>query len=107
MIPQSTAAYEAACEITEQNEKLEVTVVSCEPLGEGFQPLLSPDDCDLAERIVKLDAGVAKLLEERYNITDIGETLDREGWRNYHRRFCRRCRDATFRLVAQAMKSTM
>lgn len=48
-------------------------VVSCKPLGEGCQPLLSPDDCDLAEQIVKLDAGVAKLLEKRYGITDIGE----------------------------------
>lgn len=76
MISESTAAYEAICEITppKGDEELPTAVVvSWKPLGEGFQPLLSPDDCDLAEQIVKLDAGVAKLLEERYGITDIGE----------------------------------
>lgn len=76
MISESTAAYEAICEITPATTDKELptaAVVSCKPLGEGFQPLLSPDDCDLAERIVKLDAGVAKLLEERYGITEIGK----------------------------------
>eukprot|EP00752_Nemacystus_decipiens_P016054 g14351.t2 len=82
MISESTAAYEAICEITppvgDDDEGLLPTavVVSCKPLGEGFQPLLSPDDCDLAEQIVKLDAGVAKLLDERYGITDIGADLE-------------------------------
>lgn len=80
MISESTAAYEAICEITPpagDEEQPTALVVSCKPLGEGFQPLLSPDDCDLAEQIVKLDAGVAKLLEERYGITDIGEKEQR------------------------------
>lgn len=82
MISESTAAYEAICEITPPTGDEELptaVVVSCEPLGEGFQPLLSPDDCELAEQIVKLDAGVAKLLEERYGVTDIGENREHAG----------------------------
>lgn len=78
MISESTAAYEALVEISGDNGDAPTgTVTSCEPLGKGFQPLLSPDDCDLTESIVKLDDGVAKLLEERYGITDIGE-IERE-----------------------------
>ena len=75
MVSESTAAYEALMEITTAagSDPPVASVVSCEQLGQGFQPLLSPDDCDLAEKIVKLDAGVANLLEERYGVTDLGE----------------------------------
>ncbi|CAN0232551.1 unnamed protein product, partial [Ectocarpus sp. 4 AP-2014] len=84
MVSESTAAYEALVEITlaTGSDPPVAAVISCNPLGQGFQPLLSPDDCDLAEKIVKLDAGVAKLLEERYGITDIG-LLACDPW-SYH-----------------------
>ncbi|CBN75262.1 amine oxidase [Ectocarpus siliculosus] len=84
MCSESTAAYEALVEIMSAagSDPPVAAVVSCKPLGQGFQPLLSPDDCDLAEKIVKLDAGVAKLLEERYGITDIG-LLACDPW-SYH-----------------------
>ncbi|CAM9549635.1 unnamed protein product, partial [Hapterophycus canaliculatus] len=73
MVSETTAAYEALVEIkkVDNGDGPAAIVTSCAPLGDGFQPLLSPDDCDLAESIVKLDAGVAKLLEERYGIMDI------------------------------------
>lgn len=79
MTPESGAGYEAIVELptpsSEGQTAGEITgeVLSCDALGDSFQPLLSPDDCELAEEIVKLDAGVARLLEERYSITDIGE----------------------------------
>jgi hypothetical protein len=40
-------------------------------LPKGCQPLLTPDDCDLAEKITKADPKVAKLLKDRYGITDL------------------------------------
>lgn len=52
---------------------VEGKVVSWEELQVGVQPLISPDDCDLAEKIVKADAGMAKLLEQRYGITDLSK----------------------------------
>lgn len=48
-------------------------IISLEELQIGVQPLISPDDCDLAEQIVKADAGVRGLLEQRYGIRDLGE----------------------------------
>lgn len=49
------------------------------------QPLLTPEDCILAEDIAKADAEVAAMVKEAYGITDLsllacdpwsGETLD-------------------------------
>lgn len=36
-----------------------------------MQPLASPDDCFLAEEIVKGDPGIQALLREQYNVTDL------------------------------------
>ena len=38
---------------------------------EGKQPLLTPEDCLLAEEIVKADPEVAALLRDDYGITDL------------------------------------
>lgn len=46
-------------------------VTRCDKLGTGVQPLISPDECFLAEAIVKADPEVAKLLSERYGIEDL------------------------------------
>ena len=46
-------------------------VTSCEKLPSGTQPLISPDECDMAEDIVKADSEVAALLKERYGIEDL------------------------------------
>ena len=35
------------------------------------QPLLTPEDCVLAEDIAKADAGVAAMVREAYGITDL------------------------------------
>lgn len=41
------------------------------PQVEGVQPLASPDDCLLAEEIVKDDPAIQALLREQYNVTDL------------------------------------
>lgn len=43
----------------------EPTVISCEPLP-GIQPVLTPADCMLAEKIVKADTQVQSLLQSQY-----------------------------------------
>lgn len=42
-------------------------------LPAGTIAMFTPDDCFLAERIVKADAGVRSLLYDRYGITDMDE----------------------------------
>lgn len=77
MTPASGRAYEATVKVVPAPKGgalgLVGEIVDCTTLTSGTQPLLSPDDCTLAESIVKEDVKVAKLLKERYNITDIGE----------------------------------
>lgn len=46
-------------------------VVYSQDLPPGVQPLLTPEDCFLAEEIVKSDPEFAKIMEERYGITDL------------------------------------
>lgn len=46
-------------------------VVHANELPKGVQPLLTPEDCDLAEAIVQSSKEVARLLSERYSITDM------------------------------------
>ena len=48
-------------------------VVREKTLPAGTQPMFSPDDCSLAEAIVKADAGVQRTLKERYGIENIDE----------------------------------
>ncbi len=38
---------------------------------EGKQPLLTPEDCLLAEEIVKADPEIAAMLRDDYGITDL------------------------------------
>ena len=47
------------------------TILSTNQLGKGVQPLLTPDDCDLAESISKASPEVQRALAERYGITDM------------------------------------
>ncbi|PXF49742.1 Primary amine oxidase [Gracilariopsis chorda] len=55
--------------------KLHVNLVTSEirqlPVPEGAQPVLTPDDCHLAEKIVKADSRVRELISKRYGIDDI------------------------------------
>jgi primary-amine oxidase len=46
-------------------------IVMSRVLAAGNQPMFTPEDCDLAEAIVKNSAAVAAALKERYGITDI------------------------------------
>lgn len=77
MTPASGLAYEAIVKVVSAPKEVALglmgEILDCTTLTPGTQPLLSPDDCILAESIVKEDAKVVKLLEERYGITDIGE----------------------------------
>mmetsp|Transcript_4506 Transcript_4506/g.18113 ORF Transcript_4506/g.18113 Transcript_4506/m.18113 type:complete len:213 (-) Transcript_4506:2008-2646(-) len=50
-------------------------VASLSKLSDGAQPLLSPDDCALAEEIVRADASVAALLREQYGIGSMDEIV--------------------------------
>ncbi|KAI0562514.1 amine oxidase [Gracilaria domingensis] len=55
--------------------KLQVELKSSEvrelPIAKGAQPVLTPDDCDLAEAIVKRDPRVRELVSKRYGMYDI------------------------------------
>ena len=77
MIPASGRAYEATVNIVPAPRGasgLVGDVVDCILLELGTQPcLLSPDECALAESIVKEDPNLAKLLKEKYGITDTGK----------------------------------
>jgi primary-amine oxidase len=52
-------------------DELRAAVVNVVVLPPGVQPMLTPDDCDLAEQIVYNSKEVADILKERYNITDM------------------------------------
>ncbi|KAG7372128.1 copper amine oxidase [Nitzschia inconspicua] len=46
-------------------------VVDAKDLPKGVQPLLTPEDCDLAEAIVQSSPEVAAAMRDRYNIIDM------------------------------------
>jgi primary-amine oxidase len=46
-------------------------VVSSVNLPKGVQPLLTPEDCDLAEKIVQTSKQIADIMSDRYGITDM------------------------------------
>ncbi|CAB9499629.1 Copper amine oxidase 1 [Seminavis robusta] len=50
---------------------VDATVISVKELERGVQPLLTPDDCDLAEAISKSSPELQAVLKERYGITDM------------------------------------
>lgn len=53
----------------------ESTVVSSKQLNLGQQPMLTPEDCHLAEVIVHSDTQVQKVLLDRYGITDVSTVV--------------------------------
>jgi len=55
-------------------------VASREELPAGTQPSFSPEDCTLAEEIVKADGRVRALLRERYGISDVEAELAADPW---------------------------
>eukprot|EP01025_Chloroclados_australasicus_P031457 TRINITY_DN3179_c0_g5_i1.p1 TRINITY_DN3179_c0_g5~~TRINITY_DN3179_c0_g5_i1.p1 ORF type:complete len:672 (-),score=75.87 TRINITY_DN3179_c0_g5_i1:433-2448(-) len=61
---EATVALEPDAEVSEWVE-----------LGEGVQPLASPDDCFLAEEIIKQDPEIAKLVQERYGLNDLSQLV--------------------------------
>ena len=44
-------------------------------LPSGTNPLLTPDDCDLAETIARGDAGLRAALKERFDFTDMDRLI--------------------------------
>ena len=46
----------------------------------GTQPMLTPEDCDLAEAIVKSSKEVQKVLLDRYGITDVAKEVACDPW---------------------------
>ena len=55
-------------------------VVSSKALPKGVQPLLTPEDCDLAEEIMKSSEQVQQILKERYGIDDIVNSVGGDPW---------------------------
>jgi primary-amine oxidase len=53
------------------NDSEDAKVVECRELQAGRQPMFTPDDCDLAERIVQQSEQVQEALRERYGIDDM------------------------------------
>ena len=49
-------------------------------LPPGTQPMLTPDDCFLAENIVKQSKEVQTVLMERYGITDFNTQVAADPW---------------------------
>jgi len=60
-----------AAELTVSLLQVGACVKSAQDVERGRQPLLTPDDCNLAEAISKSSLDVRKALEERYGITDM------------------------------------
>lgn len=58
----------------------EAKVISVIELPLGTQPMLTPDDCFLAEEIVQSSEEVQKVLKERYSIDDISKTVACDPW---------------------------
>jgi primary-amine oxidase len=56
------------------------TVAKRVDLPKGLQPSLTPDDCNLAEAIVKASPLVREALQQRYGITDIENELAADPW---------------------------
>ena len=54
-------------------------VVEAKDLPKGVQPLLTPEDCDLAEAIVQSSTEVAAAMRDRYGITDMS-TVTCDPW---------------------------
>eukprot|EP00172_Hildenbrandia_rubra_P001015 Plantae.Rhodophyta-Hildenbrandia_rubra.ctg16062.p1 GENE.Plantae.Rhodophyta-Hildenbrandia_rubra.ctg16062~~Plantae.Rhodophyta-Hildenbrandia_rubra.ctg16062.p1 ORF type:complete len:673 (-),score=115.48 Plantae.Rhodophyta-Hildenbrandia_rubra.ctg16062:3524-5542(-) len=73
LIPQTGRAWEVKVSLPNGE------VVSRVELKKGIQPPFTIDDCLLAEKIVKDDMEVQKLVKERYRITDM-EYLAADPW---------------------------
>ena len=56
--------------LEEEEEDNSPTILSSQALPAGVQPMLTPDDCDLAESIVQSCPEVLQELKERYGIDD-------------------------------------
>lgn len=56
------------------------TVVSHKILEKGQQPLLTPEDCELAESIVQSSKEVRRVLQDRYGISDIAKQVTCDPW---------------------------
>ena len=58
----------------------EEVVVKHEELPKGTQPLLTPEDCDLAEAIAQSSKELQQVLLERYGITDVAKEVACDPW---------------------------
>jgi primary-amine oxidase len=74
VVPRTGLAYEARVALP-HGELLSKT-----ELPPGTQPVLTPDDCDLAESIVKTSPELCALVEKRYGITDVEAHLVCDPW---------------------------
>uniref|UniRef100_A0A7S2XTZ3 Amine oxidase n=2 Tax=Attheya septentrionalis TaxID=420275 RepID=A0A7S2XTZ3_9STRA len=62
------------------NNEAGAVVESHTELRSGVQPMLTPDDCDLAEAIAKASPEVQAAVRERYGITDVETQLVCDPW---------------------------
>ena len=64
-------AYELTVELAGNDE--DAKIVFEKALPAGVQPLLTPEDCELAEEIVRESTDLASILKERYGIQSMAE----------------------------------
>jgi primary-amine oxidase len=69
--PSTGLASELVVVLGDGEEGAPAEVTSCVTLPPGRQPMFTPDDCDLAERIVQESEWVQRVLSDRYGITDM------------------------------------
>lgn len=64
-------ASELDVDLQAKGDAVSAAVGNTKELPRGVQPLLTPDDCNLAEEIAKSSSEVQHALKERYGITDM------------------------------------
>lgn len=76
-LPSAAISYKAIVRLDVDSVRgdIEGTVISTHAIPEKCQPLFSPDDCNLAETIVKSDLTVVALLKSRYGIEDLSNLV--------------------------------
>ena len=74
---QTGIATELTVSLSSSND---ASVVESVELPRGVQPLLTPEDCDLAEEISKSSSTLQQVLLERYGIQDIQQEIAADPW---------------------------
>ena len=78
-VPDLSSFHSTRCQTHKQTNKIlagaSFAVKETTKLPSGTNPLLTPDDCDLAETIARGDAGLRAALKERFDFTDMDRLI--------------------------------